>query len=506
MNEMPKTDLPAHRGFFRRCFSWRSLRRAIISLLGVATLIGLLVTEENWRGKHDWETYRHEQEAKGEQFDWKAFVPPTVPEDQNFFGAPIFTNMLTDRVILSPYRSGGSSPTNAGGNWQRMRLTELKPWQVFYRHPPDANAAKEFPITPQPQTPAADVLFALSKFDQQVEELRQASLRPYAFVPVHYEDGINMVATSLLPYLAVTKRCAQVLELRSVAELADGQSTNGLNDIELLLRVSDALHNPPLLISQLVHMAIVNIVLQPVWEGLAEHRWSDQQLIALDSALAREDFLADYELAMRGERTCAISTYEIMRHTGEMLVPDKDGNSTTVKMTWMPNAFFYQNELAFAQLYQQWLFPLVDTNTRTISPAVWRQVDAEVQAARKHFSLYSTLARTTVPALDPAVKKVAFSQSSIDLARVACALERYRVAHSHYPDSLDALEPTYIEQVPHDIINGQPLHYRHRSDGLFVLYSVGWNEIDDGGVPSPETNHGKVDWDTGDWVWQYPEK
>jgi hypothetical protein len=506
MNEMPKTELPAPRGFFRRCFSWRSLRRAIISLLGLATLIGLVVTEENWRGKHDWETYRHEQEAKGEQFDWQAFAPPSVPDDQNFLAAPIFTNMLGGRLLLSPYRSGGSSPTNAGGNWQKQRLTELKPWQTFYRNPPDANAAKEFPIAPQPQSPAADVLFALSKFDQQIADLRQASLRPYAFVPVHYEDGINMVATSLLPYLAVTKRCAQVLELRSVAELADGQSTNALNDIELLLRVSDALHHPPLLISQLVHMAIVNIVLQPVWEGLAEHRWSDQQLIALDAALAREDFLADYEMAMRGERTCAISTYEIMRHTSEMFEPDKDGNTVTVKMTWMPNAFFYQNELAFAQLYQQWLFPLVDTNTRTISPVVWRQVDAAAQDARKHFSLYSTLARMTVPALDPGVKKIAFSQSSIDLARVACALERYRLAHGQYPDSLAALEPQFITQVPHDIINGQPLHYRLRPDGLFILYSVGWNETDDGGTVVIDQKYGTVKWQEGDWVWQYPEK
>ena len=506
MNEMPKTDLPAQHGFFRRCFSWRSLRRAIISLLGLATLIGLVVTEENWRGKHDWETFRHEQEAKGEQFDWKAFAPSTVPDNQNFLAAPIFTDMLAGKVVLSPYRSDGGSPTNAGGNWQRMRLTELKPWQAFYRNPPDANAAKEFPIAPQQQTPAADVLFALSKFDQQIADLRQASLRPYAFVPVHYEEGINVVATSLLPYLAVTKRCAQVLQLRSVAELADGQSTNALNDIELLLRVSDALHTPPLLISQLVHMAIVSMATQPVWEGLAEHRWSDQQLIALDSALAREDFLADYEMAMRGERACAISTYEIMRHTGEMFVPDKDGNSMTVKMTWMPNAFFYQNELAFAQLYQQWLFPLVDANSRTISPAVWRQVDAEVQEARKHFSLYRTLARMTVPALDPVVKKIAFAQSSIDLARVACALERYRLAHGRYPDSLAALEPQFITQAPHDIINGQPLHYRLRPDGLFILYSVGWNEIDDGGVAGPETKRGRVDWDTGDWVLQYPKK
>src|ERR1035441_4673601 len=85
------------------------------------------------------------------------------------------------------------------------------------------------------------------------------------------------------------------------------------------------------------------------------------------------------------------------------------------------------------------------------------------------------------PALNAAVKKFAFAQASVDLARVACALERYRLANGKYPEMLDALAPQFIETLPHDIINGQPLHYRRTEAGQFILYSVGWNEKDDGG-------------------------
>jgi hypothetical protein len=112
----------------------------------------------------------------------------------------------------------------------------------------------------------------------------------------------------------------------------------------------------------------------------------------------------------------------------------------------------------------------------------------------------------TAPALDAAVKRFAFAQSSMDLARVGCALERYRLAHGQYPVSLAALEPQFIAQVPHDIINGQPLHYRLKPEGLFILYSVGWNETDDGGVVVIDKKPGRVNWQQGDWVWQYPEK
>ena len=86
------------------------------------------------------------------------------------------------------------------------------------------------------------------------------------------------------------------------------------------------------------------------------------------------------------------------------------------------------------------------------------------------------------PRSDVSLKTFAYAQASVDLARMAIALERYRLAHGEYPESLDALAPQFMEKVPHDVIGGRPLHYRRTDDGQFVLYSVGWNETDDGGV------------------------
>jgi hypothetical protein len=94
----------------------------------------------------------------------------------------------------------------------------------------------------------------------------------------------------------------------------------------------------------------------------------------------------------------------------------------------------------------------------------------------------------------------------VDLARVACALERYRLAHGEYPKSLGTLAPQFIEKPPHDIINGQPLKYRRTEGGLFVLYSVGWNETDDGGQVALTRKDGPVDAAQGDWVWQCSAK
>jgi hypothetical protein len=51
--------------------------------------------------------------------------------------------------------------------------------------------------------------------------------------------------------------------------------------------------------------------------------------------------------------------------------------------------------------------------------------------------------------------------------------------------------------LPNDSLTGEPYKYRRTDNDHFVLYSVGWNEKDDGGVP------GKVLFDDAnrDWVW-----
>ena len=102
-------------------------------------------------------------------------------------------------------------------------------------------------------------------------------------------------------------------------------------------------------------------------------------------------------------------------------------------------------------------------------------------------------------------KNAAKSQTALDQAATACALERYRLANGQFPDTLQALTPKFIAKLPHDVINGQPLNYHRTDDGQFVLYSVGANETDDGGKVEL-TKSGSIDMTKGDWVWRYPAR
>jgi hypothetical protein len=96
----------------------------------------------------------------------------------------------------------------------------------------------------------------------------------------------------------------------------------------------------------------------------------------------------------------------------------------------------------------------------------------------------------------------------------AFALERYRAKHGAYPSTLAALAPDFLKTVLVDFMDGQPLRYRLRNDGRFLLYSVGLDCVDDGGEialegwPSPAMAVARVaDFNvvpTGDIVWPYP--
>ena len=176
----------------------------------------------------------------------------------------------------------------------RSQPTDLKVWQNYYR----ALAAKtnEFPVPPQPQSPAADVLLALSKYDSAIEELRQASQLPYSRFPLELRYG-RSVRRFCCRILAAMKGCSQVLQLRAIAELQNGQKRKGAGGREAHVAIGGFHpHRAVFDFASGPHRHCCKSRLQPIWEGLAEHQWSDAQLVELDAELAKLDFLADYQV------------------------------------------------------------------------------------------------------------------------------------------------------------------------------------------------------------------
>ncbi|MCC6489919.1 MAG: hypothetical protein IT364_20690 [Candidatus Hydrogenedentes bacterium] len=75
------------------------------------------------------------------------------------------------------------------------------------------------------------------------------------------------------------------------------------------------------------------------------------------------------------------------------------------------------------------------------------------------------------------------------------AIERYRSDCEELPRNLQRLVPDYIPEVPLDPYDGQPMRYVAQ-DQDYMLYSVYFDRVDDGGAPLEKTGESEL---KGDW-------
>jgi hypothetical protein len=517
-----------------------NLRKAFFGLVCLITLIALFYAEEDVRGKWAWGSFKRQWEAKGAKFEVDSFTPPAVPEDQNFALTPLMESTygslfdrtgheviphrtnIVNRLQFDIYRDDDPNKDITNGNWAKATLTDLKSWQSYYRAPTTNKSGvlttNEYPIAPQPQTPADDVLLALSKYDSLLEELRQASRMRYSRFPLEYQKDDPSII--YLPHLATLKPSTMFLRLRAVAELQAGQTEKAAADVKLMLYLVNAPAAEPFLISHLVRMGVLDIALQPIYEGLAEHKWSDVQLGMLDEELEKFNFLTDYELTTRGEVAFSVRMIDYIRQQRK-ITPFLDlmsfggpyGHTGWDAACYVaPSGWFTQNQISISEFYLTKELPAVNRQNRQFLPAPAMDAEMHSFAPVSPYNVFKNIfvsqtRRWSNSKFLPAIKFAA-AQESVDLARIAIALEHYHRAHGDYPSSLDVLAPQFIDQVPHDLIGGQPLKYR-KINNNFVLYSIGWNEKDDGGVPKftaddPRWFGGSQDLENGDWAWTYP--
>ena len=551
MDNPASTPLSVRFPSFRRLFTWRVLRRILIVLAWGATIVALFYGEENWRGRRAWNNYRRELEARGEPFDLKSFIPKPVPDEQNFAMTPLLAPLFDfepgtqhrrdsngwDRAMSDPPRHEAAAsaikrPEATVGDWSRGRKLDLVAWQRAYAQP--TNPSTRQSINPIPDTPAGEredrataaaaVLEALRECDPMLEELRAASRRPYSRFNLRYDE--ENPAGILLPHLAVLKRWVTILQLRAAAELALGKTEPALEDIRFSFRLIDAVREEPTLISFRVRVSEVRLALQPIWEGMAEGRWSAGQLEAIQQALQRFDFLGDAKRGLQAEciglgngileylRRWPSQAHELVGLDEARAHPNATDLAAHV-LAWGPRGWLYQEQVEYDRLFDRFILPPVDTVASRVRSDLSSSNRAALDGllagdALQLLKAHRVFSTVLLPSLPNIHIKAAEGQAWVDVAVVACALERYRLATNQYPEMLDALAPRFIEKLPHDVISGQPLKYRREEGGRFVLYSVGWNAKDDGGAYPPkriersERPFGKPNPDDGDWVWRYP--
>jgi hypothetical protein len=142
--------------------------------------------------------------------------------------------------------------------------------------------------------------------------------------------------------------------------------------------------------------------------------------------------------------------------------------------------------------------------TRSLQPAA-RQLEEALAALAKRagtatnsFILLSADGNVVKNFLERAAR----TETHRNLVVTVLALERYRLRHGAYPPALSALVPELLRETPRDLMDGQPLRYRRKDDGTFLLYSIGEDGKDDGGDPTAaKSGYTAFFWNGRDCVW-----
>ncbi len=506
-------------------------------LLALITPAALFFTVENLRGEILWQRERSRLIAQGERLGFGELLGPAIPPDQNAGAAAIFapffnyhyehvktpqpeapgafweqnqpvwddTNAIQRLVErLSFPDSHWPSGHKASSSTPRTPKVNLTAWAAAYRSLPtapkknDPSWVTELKLPPTTNDPARVVLAGLSVADPELAALCEASARPRSHFPVHYEEGFNCQ----LRHQGVLKGASLLLLRRCAAHLEIGESEAAFNDADCALRFGELFREEPLLIAQLVRFAQGNIAVRTVWQGLAEHRWSDAQLAAFQEQLAKMDYLSGVAFAFEGERAAGIQGINNWISAPGSMSGTANPTEARFLARFFSRGILRQNEIALARYQTRQITairaavsnaPLSGLGAVATSPSPSRQLGK--------WSPYNAIAWMMAPATDRVMAKAVRAHTVNRMAILACALERHHLKHGIFPDKLDDLAPAFLPVSPRDPVNNQPFHYQRTDDGWFRLYSVGEDGKDDGGVLKADKKTPERD-----WPWPVPSR
>jgi hypothetical protein len=353
--------------------------------------------------------------------------------------------------------------------------------------------------------------------------------------PLRNELDLSLAPNLPFTHLVETKKPASWFAAAAQLALRDGHRERALQHLIAAVRLQRMVAEDRLLISELVRIAVAAIAQSATWDALQYDGWTDPELANLQKEWESRPRLESIRLALQGEIVFMHEAHQNLRRS----------HAETVKM------LFWQDELAASaefgdlvagdkwdalpfgpflkkQVYGRvWRFAWTDQSQARALQETRRIVEALQQASattnlgpvlrlnETHYqnqanrSAYDQL-RFPDPLSDAtlgrAVVRAFKSETEAQMTVAAIGLKRYLTRHGKAPAALQDLVPEFLSSIPADYMDGTPLKYRATSDGAYLLYSSGENQVDDGGSSEPreESKALRNPWERLDVVWPGP--
>ena len=290
--------------------------------------------------------------------------------------------------------------------------------------------------------------------------------------PVDFRDGFN----ALMPRTEPFRSCAQLLQLEAIYYIHNQDTEKAVQSAHAIFCLARSLKKEPILISQLVRVAVSAIFVDTVELILNHSTPSPAQIQRLKALLERiydSDWLRQAFIAERAQFCEILNQPDLFtREDTPGFLPD----------LYASLGFSDQARLVYLDAMEEYLetISLPPPLRFHAAEAVEKHNDQET-GMKRYFLIF-------VPALAGTLRIDAQHQGQQLLALTALAIENYRKDHQQLPNALADLVPEYLDELPVDSFDGKPMRYEKRTKG-YCLYCIGEDLTDDHGVRFDAEGH-----------------
>ena len=285
-------------------------------------------------------------------------------------------------------------------------------------------------------------------------QLHEAAARGgRARFPIAFEVGFS----ALLPYTQTMRWISRCLALEAHVRAYRGDAAGAADSLHAGIISGRAVENEPLMVSQLVRMAINTTALEELKRLLPQAHFAADDLARLQADLEAVDFRAGIRRGLLGDRVLAILTAKD---------PGKMGYSGRVNGKLMTAAHYTtQGHLLSGYLAES------DRLLAAVEKP-WSQMLGRLPLTQPRFqNTYTSdwdLLKDFVGDMSGYVRAGLQATTANQLGILALALARYRLDHEQFPEELADLVPAYLAEVPLDPSTGAPFRYSVDERGLLL--------------------------------------
>jgi hypothetical protein len=276
-----------------------------------------------------------------------------------------------------------------------------------------------------------------------------------------------------------SREVALLLRYEALVQAHEGNVTAALDAVRGILACGRAIGDEPTLISMLVRMALGQVAANTLERVLAQGEPSAKELEAVQGLLQKEAAEPLLLTGFRGERAAYHEYLEAMK-AGSVSIATATGAPTGSTerglLDTLSPSLARRSHAEFLRLMTELVEAAKRPPEEQAEPL--GQVERKVRQAKVE---YDVVVGLLMPAYFKPGETYARDQGALRCAIVAVALERYRLDHDRWPETLAELTPKYLAELPTDPGDGKALRCRRVPDGV-VVYWVGIDRKDNGGA------------------------